>query len=75
MLQLSISLKKNTSYINTGNFLSKSLILKENIAKKKTILLIVEKESDMRSYEKTFSHLHIPYRHIHSVADLLQLEI
>ena len=57
MLTLNITFKKNTSYTNTGNFFSKSLILKENLEKKKNMLLIVEKESDKKMYEKVFSHL------------------
>ena len=74
MLNLDISLKNRTSYTNTGNFFSKSLILKENLEKQKTILLIVEKESDKKMYEKIFSHLWVEYKDIKTIWDYIHLE-
>ena len=74
MPTLNIPFKKNTSYTNTGNFFSKSLILKENLEKKKNMLLIVEKESDKKMYEKVFSHLSVGYKSVETIWDLIALQ-
>jgi len=67
MITLNLPLKNHTSYTNTGNFFSKSLILKENLKKEKSLLLIVEKESDKKMYEKVLSHLLVETKSIETV--------
>jgi len=60
---------KNISYINSGNFLSKSLFLKEQInpsnpIHKGGILLITETNKELENYSKIFDFLNIDFRKI-----------
>jgi len=74
MLELLISLKKGTSYTNTGNFLSKSLIIKENLAKFHSLIIIVEKESDIEQYKKILWFLWVPYQTVETFSDFISIK-
>ena len=71
--KLNIILKHNTSYSNTGNFFSKSLIIKENLEKHKKIALIVDSEKSANQYKKTFKYLRINFEEVHTYSSLINL--
>ena len=54
-------MKKNISYINSGNFFSKSILLKNN-QDKTTKLFIVETNKDLENYEKILNFLDVDFR-------------
>ncbi len=71
--QLKILLSHNTSYINSGNFFSKSLIIKENLKSYKKIALIIESEKQAHQYKKVFKYLRIHFEEINNYSSLINL--
>jgi transcription-repair coupling factor len=71
--KLNINLENKTSYSNTWNFFSKSLIIKENIEQFKKIALIVDSEKSLNQYIKVFDYLKINYEEINSYSSLCNL--
>ncbi|MDD3646391.1 MAG: CarD family transcriptional regulator [Candidatus Gracilibacteria bacterium] len=66
-------LEQNTSYINSGNYFSKSLILKENVKKLKSTLLLVESEKDIETYAKILDYLFMPYKKLDNLSNIVDL--
>ena len=71
--KLNINLENKTSYSNTWNFFSKSLIIKENIEQFKKIALIIDSEKSLNQYIKVFNYLKVNYEEINSYSSLCNL--
>jgi len=71
--KLNINLEKQTSYLNTWNFFSKSLIIKENLEKKEKIILIIDSEKSLNQYIKVFDYLHINFEEVNTYSSLCNL--
>ena len=71
--KLNIKLENKTSYINSWNFFSKSLIIKENLEEFKKIVLIVDSEKNLNQYKKTFEYLKINYEEIGNYSSLCNM--
>jgi len=71
--KLNIELTNKTSYINSWNFFSKSLIIKENLEKLKKIILIIDSEKSLNQYKKIFDFLKINYEEIASYSSLTNM--
>jgi len=71
--KLNIELTKQTSYINSWNFFSKSLIIKENLEENKKIVLIIDSEKNLNQYKKTFEYLKINYEQVENYSSLCNL--
>jgi len=54
-----LNLEKNTSYINANNIFAKSLILKQNLAKNDSLLLLIQNEKYLSNYKKIFDMLFV----------------
>ena len=64
MLKLKKVLEKNSSYINSWNTLSKSIIIKENLERYNSILIIIEDKKSIKEYKDILSFLNIPLYNI-----------
>jgi len=71
--KLNINLEKQTSYLNTWNFFSKSLITKENLEKKEKIILIIDSEKSLNQYIKVFDYLDINFEEVNTYSSLCNL--
>jgi len=71
--KLKINLENKTSYINTWNFFSKSLIIKENLEKHWKIALVIDSEKSLNQYKKVFEYLKINYEEINNYSSLCNL--
>ena len=71
--KLNIKLENRTSYINSWNFFSKSLIIKENLERKKKIALIIDNEKSLNQYKKVFDYLKVSYEEIENYSSLCNL--
>ncbi len=68
-----IKLKNNVSYINSWNYFSKGLIIKDNLKDKWSIIVVVEKDDYARFFSSIFSQLKINLSNINTVSDLLNI--
>lgn len=64
--------QKKISYINCGNFFSKSYILKNNL-ESDCSLIIVENNKDIEIYEKIFNFLDLKFRTLNTLESLADL--
>jgi len=71
--KLNIILKNTTSYTNTGNFFSKSLIIKENLVQHKKIALVIDNEKSASQYKKTFNYLRVNFEEVNNYSSLINL--
>jgi len=71
--KLNIKLENRTSYTNSWNFFSKSLIIKENLEKIKKIALIIDSEKSLNQYKKVFDYLKVSYEEIENYSSLCNL--
>ncbi|MCD5380449.1 DEAD/DEAH box helicase, partial [Candidatus Gracilibacteria bacterium] len=67
---LAIQLEKNHSYTNSGNFFSKSLLIKENLEEHKKIVLVVENEKLVNQYKKVFEYIRVNYQEVDNYSSL-----
>ena len=70
---LNINLENKTSYINSWNFFSKSLIIKENLEEFWKIALIVDSEKSLNQYKKVFDYLKINFAELNTYSSLCDL--
>ncbi len=71
--KLDIKLAHNTSYTNTGNFFSKSLIIKENLKHHKKIALVIDSEKTSNQYKKTLQYLRVSFEEVSNYSSLINV--
>jgi len=71
--KLKINLENKISYINSWNFFSKSIIIKENLEKYWKIALVIDSEKSLNQYKKVFDYLKINYEEINNYSSLCNL--
>jgi len=70
---IDIKLKKWTSYINTLNYFTKGLIIKNNLNYYKNIVIVCEWDKNIREYKKIMDFLHINFSELQNRNDLTNL--
>jgi len=70
---IDIKLKNKTSYVNSLNYFTKWLIIKNNLNYNKSIIVVYEEDKNLREYEKIMNFLHVNFCDIKNRNDLTSL--
>ncbi len=73
MIDLQKKLENNISYLNSWDYLSKSIIIANNLSDSKTILIVCDNEEDIIHYEKIFSFFYINVNKLETEDDMANL--
>lgn len=68
-------LEKNTSYINSGNYFSKSLILQKQAWNHNSSFFLVESEKELENYKKILNYLFVPYKTLDNLSNIIDLSL
>lgn len=73
MINLKIKLQKNKHYINYSSIFSRLLLLKEELEKSDSFLIVVENEKILENYLKTSEYLKIKINPLNNLSDLINV--
>ncbi|MFC1797853.1 hypothetical protein ACFLY2_01500 [Patescibacteria group bacterium] len=73
MINLNKKLQKNKHYINYGSIFSRLLLLKEELLRTDSFLIVVENDKALNSYLKTADYLKIELNHLNSIGDFVNI--
>ncbi|MBT4633216.1 hypothetical protein HOB94_04565 [bacterium] len=71
MINLNLKLKLNKHYINYGSIFSRLLLLKEELLKTDSFLIVLENDKILNSYQKILDFLSIDFKSLDNFSDLV----
>jgi guanylate kinase len=73
MIDIKLKLEKNKHYINYSSIFSRLLLLKNELEKTKSFLIVVENEKILNSYLKISNYLNIEINYLNNLSDLINI--
>lgn len=73
MIDIKLKLERNKHYINYSSIFSRLLLLKNELEKTNSFLIVVENEKILNSYLKISSYLNIEINYLNNLSDLINL--
>jgi hypothetical protein len=73
MIDLKLKLHKNKHYINYSSIFSRLLLLKTELEKTSSFLIVVENEKILNNYLKTSDFLNIKINSLNNLSDLINI--
>jgi guanylate kinase len=73
MIDLKLKLQRNKHYINYSSIFSRLLLLREELEKADSFLIVVENDKILENYIKTANYLKIKINPLNNLSDLINI--
>jgi hypothetical protein len=73
VIDIKLKLERNKHYINYSSIFSRLLLLKNELEKTNSFLIVVENEKILNSYLKISNYLNIEINYLNNLSDLINI--